>query len=211
MILFGLILFGTLCFLDLDAYFLSKVRKTVSYYVFRKATCPFRSLLLGTLIMWMSICLMLSWKSLILFSFLVIKKICFSFGLNDFPNSVFQLTVSLYHHFCIISVSLLNPSSVFFISVMIFFISVWFLFIFSLCLKLVISHCVHPIFSWVLWASLQISTLNTFLGRLPIPLHLVILLVFYLVPLFWTYSIASFCLVFPFYFYVSWPWVSGSL
>ena len=50
-ILFGLILFGTLCFLDLDAYFLSEVRKTVSYYVFRKATCPFLSLLLGTLLM----------------------------------------------------------------------------------------------------------------------------------------------------------------
>lgn len=46
-------------------------------------------------------------------------------------------------------------------------------------------------------------TLNTFLGRLPILLHLVVLLVFYLVPLFWTYSIASFCLVSPFYCYVS--------
>ena len=100
-ILFGLVLFGTLCFLDLGAYFLSQVRKIVSCHVFRKATCPFLSLLLGALLMWMLICLMFPWKSLILSSCLVIKKICFSFGLSDFPNSLaadsFSVSSFLYH------------------------------------------------------------------------------------------------------------------
>ena len=79
------LVYDSLCFLDLDAYFPSWVRKIVSYYVFRKATCPFLSLLLlGTLIMWMSICLMLPWDLLYCPHFLLLK--IFFIWLEWFPQ-----------------------------------------------------------------------------------------------------------------------------
>ena len=37
-IFFRLILFGTLCFLDLDTYFLSHIREGFSYYVFQNVS-----------------------------------------------------------------------------------------------------------------------------------------------------------------------------
>ena len=42
--LLGLILFGTLCFLDLDVCFLPQVREVFSYYLFKYSLCPFLSL-----------------------------------------------------------------------------------------------------------------------------------------------------------------------
>ena len=45
-VLFGLILFGTLCFLDLDVCFLSKISEIFSYYFFQISSLPL-SLLLG--------------------------------------------------------------------------------------------------------------------------------------------------------------------
>ena len=40
----GLILFGTLCFLDLYVWFLAHTRGIFSYFVFRCVLCPFLSL-----------------------------------------------------------------------------------------------------------------------------------------------------------------------
>ena len=43
MFIFGLILYGALCFLDLDVSFLSQVREIFSYYVFKYVHSPFLS------------------------------------------------------------------------------------------------------------------------------------------------------------------------
>ena len=44
-VLFGLIMFGTLCFLDLDVCFFSQVMEVFSYYILIYILCPFFFLL----------------------------------------------------------------------------------------------------------------------------------------------------------------------
>ena len=126
-----------------------------------------------TPVMWMLVCLMLSQRSLKWSSF-------FSFFIlacgNDFHHSVFQPT-SLF--FCLIY-SAIDPSSVFFISTIVLFNSIWLFFMFSNSwLKLLItSCCVHSFFSQALESFLW-SLLNYFSGWLTISISL---LRFYFVP-----------------------------
>ena len=60
MFLFGLILYGTLCFLDLNDCFLSQIREVFSYCLFKCVLCPFLSSPSGTTIISVLVCLMLS-------------------------------------------------------------------------------------------------------------------------------------------------------
>ena len=87
------------------------------------------------------------------------------------------------------------------ISTTVFFISSWFLFIFSVCYKPLTSHFVHPFFSHVLWSSSQ--SLNNLSGRLSISS----LLSFPSGGLPWPFgtcsSVASLCLNCCFYFSLS--------
>ena len=60
MFLFGLILYGTLCFLDSNDCFLSQIREVFSYCLFKCVLCPFLSSPSGTTIVSVLVCLMLS-------------------------------------------------------------------------------------------------------------------------------------------------------
>ena len=81
--IFGFILFGTLCALNLDVCFLPQVREVLSYYVSNF------SLSSRTPRVQMLIYLMLSQRSLKLSSFFTILFL-FSASLGDFQYSVFQ-------------------------------------------------------------------------------------------------------------------------
>ena len=87
------------------------------------------------------------------------------------------------------------PSSTFFVSVIILFISVY-LFLKGSnsllnisCILLVSASILFPR-SWIVFA---VTTLNSFSGRLPLSLHLLVVLQFYFIPYF---SAVSFCLTF---------------
>ena len=92
----------------------------------------------------------------------------------------------------------------FFISIIVFFISVWLFYILSKSLLKTSNFLVwHTFFSWVLWSSLWLSPWTLSWVECLSPLHLVLLLEFYLVSLFWAWSsVISFCLIFCFYFCV---------
>ena len=162
MFLLGLILFRTLCFLNLDVYFLFQIRKVFSYYVSKYDFCP--CLFSPHIpVMWM----LLFQKSLKLSSFLFILFF-FMLIFSDLHYSIFNSLINSRISFSL----LLIPSSVFFISVIVFFISVFFFifsnsllksFKFSLCSSKVIWLSL-----WLLpWTLPQVSCLT--------PLHLVLL------------------------------------
>ena len=48
--LFGYILFGTQCFLDLVVWLLCQIREAFSHYLFKQVFCPFHFLVLGPLL-----------------------------------------------------------------------------------------------------------------------------------------------------------------
>ena len=74
MFLFGFILYGTLCFLDLFDYFLFHVVEVLNYYLFKYFLIPFLLFFFsGTPIIRMLVCLMLSQRSLRLSSILFIR------------------------------------------------------------------------------------------------------------------------------------------
>ena len=83
-VLFELILFGTLCFLDPDVCFLYQIREMFIYYFFKYIPSPLTSLFPGTPIMWMLVYMIFSQRSLKLFSFLLLLLFFFLFGLT-FP------------------------------------------------------------------------------------------------------------------------------
>ena len=104
-VLFGVILFGTLCFLDLGDCSLSQVRQVFSFCVFRCILGPFLSSPSGFSIIWMLVWLLLSqWSQLPSFH----SSFLFS-GSDSFPLlSSAHGPVHLYH----LSLPLI-PSSVF--------------------------------------------------------------------------------------------------
>lgn len=83
MVLFELILFGTLWFLDLDVCFLYHIREVFNYYFFKYIPSPLISSSEAP-IMWMLLYMIFSQRSLILFSFLFIYYYFFTFILT-FP------------------------------------------------------------------------------------------------------------------------------
>ena len=139
---------------------------------------------------------MLSQRSLQLSSFLLILFYFFS-------ASVISATLSssLLLQFSV-SFSLLSiPSSVFFISVFVFFISDCSLYFLSLCYKLLTFCSLHPFF-WFFWSFLQLLPLSlSWVGCLS-PFHL-FLLELYLAASLQHVSVTSFCLTCCFYFVFS--------
>ena len=127
--LLGFILFGTLC--------ISCILKSFSFFRFRKFSSIISSYTFSTFfslsspsgapIMQMLVCLMLSQRSLKLSLFF---KICFPFHCYDWVIFII-LPFRLLMHSCISPNLLLIPSSIFFISLTVFFSSDWFFFIFS--------------------------------------------------------------------------------
>ena len=96
--LLGFILSGTLCFLDLVDYFLSRVREFFSYYLFKYFLRSFLSSS-GTPLMRMLVCLMLSWGLLgCLHFFLSFFYILFCS--SDFHHSVLPHLFVLLQLFC---------------------------------------------------------------------------------------------------------------
>lgn len=75
---FGDLVWESLCFLDLDVYFLSHIRKVFGYYVFRCVL--FFLFYSGTPMMWVLVNLTWSWRSLKL----LIENV-FAFPLEWFP------------------------------------------------------------------------------------------------------------------------------
>ena len=146
MLFLGLILPGTLCFLDLAYCFLSHVRVVLSFYFFKY----FLALPSGTSIIQRLLHLNLAQRSLKFpyrhpFFFLL-------FHGSDFPILPFSLLICFSASFIL----LLIPPSVFFILVILFFNSAWLFFIFShFWLKLLATSCtVHPFFFQDLGSSL---------------------------------------------------------
>ena len=126
-----------------------------------------------------------SQKSLKMSSFLFIV-----FSITDFHYSVFQLQI----HSSVLFSLLLTDFSVFFISVIIFFIYAW-LFFFSLLKTSNLSVCAAILFLSSL-AIFMRTSLNSFLVRFHISYFTQFFFWgFYLNPLFGTWSsVASFCL-----------------
>ena len=158
--LLGFILYGTLHFLDLTDYFLSNVREVFGYNHSGPFLYPS-----GTNIMQMLVHLILSQKSLngsVLISF-------HSFSLS-YSVAVISTTVYLVHYSFASVILLLMPSSIFFMSVIVFSISVgW-------CIKfsnsLLNSACIFTVCASTLfmrfWISFIIIYLNLFSDTLPI-------------------------------------------
>lgn len=124
-VLFELILFGTLWFLDLDVCFLYHIREVFSYYFFKYIPSPLISSSEAPII-WMLVYMIFSQRSLILFSFLFI----YYYFLRSFDIST-TISSSLLIHPYMSSNLLLISSRLLFISVIIFFISIWFFYTFS--------------------------------------------------------------------------------
>ena len=93
---FGLILHGSLCFLDLGDCFLFHIGEVFNYYLFKYLL----RLFLSVVSFWdpynmnIIVCLMLSQRSLKLFSFH--SSFFFLFSGSDFHYSVFQLTDAFF-------------------------------------------------------------------------------------------------------------------
>ena len=142
----GLILYETLCFLDLGDCFLSHVKEVFSYNVVKYFLRPFLFFFSpGTPIMRTLVHLILSQRPLKLSSFLFIL---FSLSCSMAVISTTLSSSSLIRSSASF-ILLLILSSVFFISVTVFFKFVWLFFIFSnsLLKTFVTSHSVHPFFS----------------------------------------------------------------
>ena len=108
----GFILYGILCFLDLSEHFLSQVREVFGYNLFKYFLGFFSP------IMWMLVQLILSQRSLRLSSFLFILFFFILFCGSDLHHSVVQLT---YYSFFSWGILVMIPSSVFSISIILFF------------------------------------------------------------------------------------------
>ena len=112
----------SLCSLELSDCFFPQVRKVFSYYLFKYFLRPFLSL--------SSFCnsynVNISMLDVVpeVLNFPHFFSLFFLFSGNDFHYSVFQLT---YLFFCFCFSLLLTPSSVFFISFIVFFNSIWLL------------------------------------------------------------------------------------
>ena len=93
--------FGTLCFLDLDIYFLPWIREVSSHYFFKWIFYPFLSSPFQTSIMQMLVYLMLSQMSLKLSSFSLIL-FTFTVLIGWFPLCCPPgwLRIILYHLYC---------------------------------------------------------------------------------------------------------------
>ena len=156
----------SLCFLDLGDSFLSLVRGVFSCHLFSGPFSlfsfwdPYNAKLLG---------LTLSQRFLKLSSFLF----CLFFFIL-FHGSDFQYSFSSLIHSPASFILMLIPSSLFFISVIVFFNYLWLFFIFSN--YLLKTYCNFLRYAWILfpgsWIIFMIITLNSLLGRLPISMSL---------------------------------------
>ena len=124
--------------------FLSHVREVFGYYLFKYFLRPFLSSPSGTPIMQTLVHLMLSQRSLILslFLFILLSLFCSAAVIST------NLSSSSLIHFSASLILLLIPSSVFFISVIVSFISVC-------SLNLISSWSVLPFFSFFLTPLLE--------------------------------------------------------
>ena len=150
----------SLCFLDLIDYFLSHVREVFDYNLFKCFLRPF------LFFFWdpynrMLVCLMLSQKSLRLSSilFILYSLFCLVAVISTIlsSNSLIRSSASV--------ILLLIPSSVFLISVIVLFITVYLFF--SSSRSLLNISCIFSILFLRFWIIFTIITL-TFFGRLPI-------------------------------------------
>ena len=161
-LLFGLILYGTLCpswtWMTVSFSRLGKFSPVISSNMF---SAPFYlSSPSGTPILWIFVHLILSQRALKLSSFLFIlfPFFCLVAVISTTPS------LSLLIHFSVSFSLQLIPSSVFFISVTVFFSSLFSLLYFlSLCL---ISYWFYFFFSQVQWAFFVTITLNSSSGKL---------------------------------------------
>ena len=150
LVLFGLILYGTLCaFLTWMFVFSSSLGTFSSFMSSNMSSAPTLSLLL--------LRLPYNVNGSKLSSFLFIL---FSVQLQSFPLCCLPVhwSVPLYH-----LIYYLFLPVYFEISVIIFFTSVWFFFVFSLCWRFLNSYSVHPMFSWV-FEHLYSHSLEPFIG-----------------------------------------------
>ena len=165
----------SLHFLDLGAYFLSHVREVFDYNLFKYFLVSFLSLFF----FWdpynanvALTVLMLSQRSPRLSSFLFIP---FSLFCSATVNSTILSSVSLIYSSAS-GILLLIPSSIFFMSIIVLFISV-FLF-FNSSRSLLNISCIFLIFASILflrsWILFTIIILNSFLEGYLSPLHLVV-------------------------------------
>ena len=122
MFLLGFVLCGTLCFLDLGDYFLSHVRDIFSYYLFKYFLRPFFSLSLFLRPLWCKCSIWCCPRGLLTFIVSFYSLFCSMSAVITilFSSSVICFSASF--------ILLLIPSSVFFISVIVFFNSHWSLF-----------------------------------------------------------------------------------
>ena len=155
------ILYGTLHFLDLTDYFLSNVREVFGY----NHSGPFLFLYPSeTNIMQMLVHLILSQKSLSV-------SVLISFHSFSLSNSVAVISTNVYlvHYNFASVILLLTPSSIFFMPVIVFSISVGLFFTFSNSLlnsSCIFTLCASTLFM-IFWISFIIS-LNLFSDTLPI-------------------------------------------
>lgn len=137
------LVWNSLWFLDLDVCSFTRIGRFSAIISWNSVSVSFSfSSPSGTLTMWMLILWMLSQRLIKLSSsFFILFSSCCS-------SLVISTTLSYRLLLCSpFSRMLLIPSSVFFISLIVFFSLILFLEFFSL-----LKFCVHPFFSWVWWA-----------------------------------------------------------
>ena len=162
--LFGFILYGTLCaswtWLTISFPMLGKFLIIISSNIFSDPF--FSSSSSGTPIIQMLVCLMLSQRSLRLSSILFLL---FSLFYSPPVISTILSSSSLIHCFASVTL-LLIPSRIFYISVIVLFITVCLLF--SSSRSLLNISCIFSILFLTFWIIFTIVTPNSFSGRLSI-------------------------------------------